>query len=285
MIHVAAALTFPAIDPVAIEIGPIAIKWYGLSYMAGLLIGWYYIRRLIQQPNLWANKTPPLSLERVDDLLLYVTVGVIVGGRLGFVLFYEPSYYLANPSDILAVWKGGMSFHGALVGSILSISLFAWRNGINILSANDLCAAAVPIGLFFGRVANFVNGELFGRISDVPWAMVFPEARLMYPAVEPATRHPSQLYEAALEGIALFVVLRVLTHSFGALKSPGLVGGTFLFGYGLARAFAEFFREPHTDHPLNLGYITAGQIYSLPMIALGLVLIIMARRRGSMVTG
>lgn len=283
MIHVAAALTFPAIDPIAIEIGPLAIKWYGLSYMAGLLIGWYYIRRLIQQPALWTNNTPPLSLERVDDLLLYVTVGVIVGGRLGFVLFYEPSYYLANPSDILAVWKGGMSFHGALVGSILTISLFAVRNGINVFSATDLCAAAVPIGLFFGRVANFVNGELFGRISDVPWAMVFPEARLMYPAVEPATRHPSQLYEAALEGIALFVVLRVLTHSFDALKRPGLVGGTFLFGYGLARAFAEFFREPHADHPLNFGFITAGQIYSLPMIALGLVLILMARRRGAVV--
>jgi phosphatidylglycerol:prolipoprotein diacylglycerol transferase len=279
MILHSAVLSFPNIDPVAFEVGPVAVKWYGLAYLAGLLLGWLYIRRLLQTPAIWAGGAPPLQLDRVDDLLLYVTAGVILGGRLGFVLFYEPTYYLENPADIAAVWKGGMSFHGALVGSGLAIWAFAARNGFNPLSAMDLCAAAVPIGLLFGRLANFINGELFGRVSDVPWAMVFPEARLMFPAVEPAPRHPSQLYEAALEGILLLIVLRIMTHSFGALKKPGLVIGAFLVGYGLARSFAEAFREPHAGHPLNIDPFTAGQMYSLPMIVLGIVFIVIARRR------
>lgn len=275
------AIPFPEFDPVAVSIGPLAIKWYGLSYLAGLILGWMYIRRLLGTPRLWNNSVAPFGVSKVDDLLLYVTLGVVLGGRLGYVFLYEPSTYLANPLDILAVWKGGMSFHGAFIGSALAIWLFARRSGVSMLSTTDLCTAAVPIGLFFGRLANFINGELFGRVTDVPWAMVFPHAAALHPTVEPATRHPSQLYEAALEGLALFVILRLLTHSFGALKSPGLVTGVFLVGYAFARGFSEIFREPHAVHFFNIGPFTAGQVYCLPMLLLGLYFIWRARREAA----
>jgi phosphatidylglycerol:prolipoprotein diacylglycerol transferase len=272
-------LPFPDFDPVALQIGPVAIKWYGLAYLAGLLLGWLYIRRLLSQPRLWAGDAPPFTPAQVDDLLLYITVGVVAGGRLGFVLFYEPSYYLANPQDIIAVWKGGMSFHGAFIGSGLAIWTFAYRNGVNPWSTADLCTAAVPIGLFFGRLANFINGELFGRPTSLPWGMVFPEARLHSPQVEPTPRHPSQLYEAFLEGLLLFLVLRVLTHYYGALKRPGLVTGVFLAGYALARSTSELFREPHFAHAFNVGPLTAGIVYSIPMLIVGVVVIYLARTR------
>jgi phosphatidylglycerol---prolipoprotein diacylglyceryl transferase len=275
------ALRFPDFDPVAFSAGPISVKWYGLAYLVGLVIGWTYVRRLLGQPQLWRNATAPFSPSKVDDLLLFITIGVVLGGRLGYVLLYEPATYLAAPLDVFAVWKGGMSFHGALAGCAFSVWLFGRLNGVSALSAMDLGTAAVPLGIFFGRIANFINGELFGRVSDVPWAMVFPHAKWLYPAVEPATRHPSQLYEAALEGLALFLVIRLLTHSYGALKSPGLVTGTFLAGYALARSFGELFREPHLDHVLNIGPLTAGQIYSLPMLAAGLYLIWRARREAA----
>ncbi len=273
------AIPFPNLDPVALQIGPFAIKWYGLAYLTGLLFGWLYIRRLLQTPKLWANDTPPFSTSAVDDLLLYITGGVVLGGRLGFVIFYEPAYYLANPQDIIAVWKGGMSFHGALAGCALATWLFARRRGVSMLSTMDLCTASVPIGLFFGRIANFINGELFGRPTTLPWGMVFPEARLHYPAVEPTPRHPSQLYEAALEGALLFIVLRIMTHYFGALKRPGLVSGTFLAGYAIARSITEEFREPHFAHALNMGPLTVGIVYSIPMLLAGLALMYYASRR------
>jgi phosphatidylglycerol:prolipoprotein diacylglycerol transferase len=271
-------IPFPDFDPVAIAIGPLTIKWYGLAYLVGLIIGWFYVRKLLSTPDLWRGRTPPFPVSKVDDLLLYITIGVIAGGRLGYVLLYEPGSYIAAPLDVFAVWKGGMSFHGALAGCAFSVWLFGRRNGADPLSAMDLGTAAVPIGIFFGRLANFINGELFGRVTDVPWAMVFPHAAVLYPAVEPAPRHPSQLYEAALEGLALFVVLRVLTHHFGALKSPGVVTGVFLAGYALARSFSEVFREPHAVHALNIGPFTAGQVYSLPMLLAGLYLIWRARQ-------
>jgi phosphatidylglycerol:prolipoprotein diacylglycerol transferase len=273
------ALPFPNIDPVALQIGPVAIKWYGLAYLAGLLLGWLYIRRLLSEPYLWANDRPPFEPAKVDDLLLYITAGVVLGGRLGFVIFYEPSYYLENPHDIIAVWKGGMAFHGALVGCLVAIWAFARRNGVNPWSTGDLVTAAVPIGLFFGRIANFINGELFGRPTTVPWGMVFPEAAFHYPNVEPTPRHPSQLYEAALEGLVLFLVLRLLTHYFDALKRPGLVSGVFLAGYALARSTAELFREPHFGHTFNIGPLTPGIVYSLPMLLAGLAVIYLARTR------
>lgn len=271
------AIPFPDIDPVAVQIGPIAIKWYGLAYLAGLLLGWLYIRRLLSQTKLWADDRPPFLPQKVDDLLIYMVAGVLIGGRLGFVLFYEPSYYLENPLDIVAVWKGGMAFHGGLFGSGVAIWIFSRRNGINPWSTSDLCTATVPIGIFFGRIANFINGELFGRPTDAPWGMVFPEARLHYPNVEPTARHPSQLYEAMLEGLLLFIVLRILTHYYGALKRPGLVSGTFLVGYALARSTAELFREPHFAHSLNIEPLTVGIAYSIPMLLLGLFVIYFAR--------
>ena len=273
------AIPFPNIDPVALQIGPVAIKWYGLAYLAGLLLGWLYIRRLLSEPQLWAGDRPPFEAAKVDDLLLYITAGVVLGGRLGFVIFYEPSYYLANPQDIIAVWKGGMAFHGALVGCIIAIWAFAHRNSVNPWSTGDLVTAAVPIGLFFGRIANFINGELFGRPTTLPWGMVFPEAALHHPDVEPTPRHPSQLYEAALEGLVLFLVLRLLTHYFDALKRPGLVCGVFLAGYALARSTAELFREPHFAHAFNVGPLTAGIVYSIPMLLLGLFVVYLARTR------
>ena len=273
------AIPFPNIDPVALQIGPVAIKWYGLAYLAGLLLGWLYIRRLLSEPQLWAGERAPFEVAKVDDLLLYITAGVVLGGRLGFVIFYEPSYYLANPQDIIAVWKGGMAFHGALVGCIIAVWAFARRNGVNPWSTGDLVTAAVPIGLFFGRIANFINGELFGRPTTLPWGMVFPEAALHHPDVEPTPRHPSQLYEAALEGLVLFLVLRLLTHYFGALKRPGLVSGVFLAGYALARSTSELFREPHFAHAFNVGPLTAGIVYSIPMLLLGLFVVCLARTR------
>lgn len=275
------AIPFPNIDPVAVSLGPVVIKWYGLAYMAGLILGWLYIRRLLQNGRLWPGGVPPFPITKVDDLLLYMTVGVVLGGRLGFVLLYEPSYYLANPLDIVAVWKGGMAFHGALIGCGVAIALFARAHGVDPLSSMDLSAAAVPLGLLFGRLANFINGELYGRPSGVPWAMVFPEARLSHPQIEPTPRHPSQLYEALLEGLLLFLLLRIATHRFGAMKSPGTVTGLFLVGYGLARSFSELFREPHEGHALNIGPLTVGMAYSIPMIVLGAAFLWRARNRPS----
>lgn len=277
------AIPFPDIDPIAFSVGPVSIRWYGLAYMAGLILGWLYIRKLLREDRLWPAGKPPFGVERVDDLLVYVTIGVILGGRLGYVLFYEPATYLARPLDIFKVWQGGMAFHGAIVGSAISLWMFARRYGYNVYSVMDLCAAANPIGLFFGRVANYINGELWGRASDAPWATTFCNSYVARhyggecPAELLTPRHPSQLYEAALEGIALFVVLRYLTHTKFALKRPGIVIGVFLAGYGLARAFCEYFREPHPGHPLNIGFLTAGMIYSLPMILLGLYWVSRAR--------
>jgi phosphatidylglycerol:prolipoprotein diacylglycerol transferase len=273
------AIPYPDLDPVAFQIGPLAVKWYGLAYMAGLLLGWVYVRRLLKTARLWPAGKAPFAAEKLDDLLFLMTLGVVVGGRLGFVLFYEPGYYLRNPLEILQIWRGGMAFHGALVGSILAIWFFARRNGVARWSAMDLCAAATPIGLFFGRLANFVNGELFGRPTDVPWGMVFPEARIQYPVIEPTPRHPSQLYEAAFEGLALFLLLRWLTHRREALHSPGMVAGTFLLGYGLARSLSELFRQPDPLHAFTFGPLTAGIVYSVPMVLLGLYLVRAARSR------
>ncbi|MCL4765952.1 MAG: prolipoprotein diacylglyceryl transferase [Hyphomicrobiaceae bacterium] len=273
------AIPFPDLDPVALQVGPIAVKWYGLAYMAGLLLGWLYIRRLVRNPGLWPAGQPPLNIDRTDDLLFYITLGVVLGGRLGFVLFYEPAYYLSHPLEIVQVWRGGMAFHGALVGCGLAIWLFARRNAVSPWSAMDMCAAAVPIGLFFGRIANFINGELFGRPTSMPWGMVFPEAMYQYSAIEPTPRHPSQLYEAFFEGMVLFLVLRWMTHRRCALKSPGLTAGVFMIGYGLARSFCELFRQPDVLHGLTVGLLTPGIAYSVPMILLGLYFARSARMR------
>ena len=258
------ALPFPAIDPVLIQIGPFAIRWYALAYIASLLLGWRYVR--------WLSGLPPrvMTREQVDDLLVWITLGVILGGRLGYVLFYKPGYYLYHPLEALALWHGGMSFHGGLIGVLLAGCLFARKHNLHPLRVGDLVATATPIGLFFGRLANFINGELFGRPSDVSWAMVFPHGG-------PLPRHPSQLYEAALEGLLLFVVLFALAQSPAIRARPGMLGGIFLAGYGLARITAELFREPDAHLGFLLGAVTMGQVLSVPMILLGAFLILRAR--------
>jgi phosphatidylglycerol---prolipoprotein diacylglyceryl transferase len=266
------AISFPNIDPVAFSIGPVSVKWYGLAYAVGLLLGWTYVKRLVLDMRLWPPGGGPFSTIKADDLLLYITAGVVLGGRLGYVLFYKPEFYLANPLEIHKVWNGGMSFHGGFVGSMIAIWLFSSRERVNPLSTFDLAAAAVPIGLFFGRLANFINSELWGRVSNVPWAMVFPDAE-----AGPAPRHPSQLYEAGLEGLALFVICAWLIYKRDALKRPGLVAGVFTAGYGLARSFCELFREPDFGHWATVGPMTAGILYSLPMIAAGLWMVQRAR--------
>ena len=268
------AIPYPAIDPVALRIGPLAVKWYGLAYVAGLLLGRYYVKALLQQGRLWPSEKRPFTPDKVDDLLLFMTVGVLLGGRLGYVLFYQPQFFLTHPLEIVAVWNGGMSFHGALLASIVAVVLFARRVGADPWSVMDLAAAAAPMGLFFGRLANFINAELWGRASTVPWAMVFPDAG-------PLPRHPSQLYEALTEGLVLFAVLWWLTHRRQALRTPGVIGGAFLVGYGLARSFCELFREPDAGHILTVGPFTAGILYSLPMVLVGILAIRAAGKRSS----
>lgn len=277
-------LTFPNIDPVAFAFGPITIKWYGLAYLTGLILGSVYIRRLLQTRRLWRSGEPPFDTARVDDLLIYMTIGVIVGGRLGSVLLYEPSSYIHDPLKVLMIWKGGMAFHGALLGTGVAAWLFARHTKAPVLSVMDVCAAAVPVGLFFGRLANFINGELFGRPADVSWGMVFPHVAATYPqlsALEPTPRHPSQLYEAALEGLILWLFLRFLTHHRDALKQPGLVLSMFLIGYGCARSFCELFRQPDPAHALTMSVLTPGIAYSIPMILLGLYFLTVSRRAAS----
>src|SRR5450631_2344421 len=264
------SLAFPSIDPVLINIGPVPIRWYALAYITGLLLGWAYARALVTRKAFWGGASPLAPLD-IDDLLFYVAMGVILGGRLGYILFYNAGFYLQHPAEVLAVWKGGMSFHGGLAGTVLAIYLLAKRKHLPVLSLTDVCAAAVPIGLFLGRIANFIKPELWGRPSDVPWAMVFPGAG-------PLPRHPSQLYEAGLEGFVLFFVLHIAVH-LGALRRPGLATGIFAVGYGVARIICEFFREPDAQLGFLFGGATMGMLLSLPLIAAGLALIIHARRK------
>lgn len=259
-------IPFPDIDPVIIQIGPLAIRWYALAYIAGLTLGWRYIIRLINTPRLW-NGPAPVNQLQIDDALLWAALGVILGGRLGYVLVYNPMQYLAHPLEIFAVWHGGMSFHGGALGTLIGVGLYARRQGISILSMFDVVSAAAAIGLFFGRIANFINSELWGRVTDVPWGMIFPNGG-------PLPRHPSQLYEAALEGILLFIILRILTHHFDALKRPGTVWGTFIAGFGAARVFVEFFRQPDIQLGyLYGGWLTMGMVLSIPMIVVGLLIV------------
>ncbi|WP_309083328.1 prolipoprotein diacylglyceryl transferase [Chelativorans sp.] len=265
------ALPFPNIDPVIVQVGPLAVHWYGLGYVVGILFAWWYAKRLVRTTHLWANGTPPMKPEVLDDFVVWAAAGVVLGGRLGYVLFYDLPRYLEDPLDILAIWQGGMSFHGGMLGTILAMVLFALSRGINPWSMLDAVAAGTPVGLGLVRLANFINSELWGRPTDMPWGMVFPNGG-------PLPRHPSQLYEAALEGLVLFLVLRFLTHSRLRLKTPGFVGGAFVCGYGLSRIFVEFFREPdaHIGY-LAGGWLTMGMVLSLPMVAAGLWAMLTAR--------
>jgi len=262
-------IPFPAFDPVLVSIGPFAIRWYALAYIVGILGGWLYARAIVGSPALWGG-SPPLKVVDIDDFILWVTLGIIVGGRLGYVLFYNPGYFLQNPAEIVQLWKGGMSFHGGFFGCVLAVVLFARHRGIPILSLGDVACAVGTIGVFLGRIANFINAELWGRPTDVPWGMVFPGAG-------PLPRHPSQLYEAALEGVLLFVVLALLVRG-GALKRPGMITGTFAIGYGIARLFCELFREPDPQLGFLWGGLTMGMLLSLPLILAGILFVMAARR-------
>ena len=263
-----AVIPYPDIDPILFEIGPFALRWYALAYIVGLVLGWRWIIRLNR-----ANGAP-IEPARWDDVLMWIAIGAVLGGRIGYVLFYNAGYYIANPGEALMVWRGGMSFHGGALGVTAAIVLFAWKHKLNLLTVADMVAAAVPFGLFFGRLANFINGELFGRASDVPWAMVFPNGG-------PAARHPSQLYEAALEGLLLFILLNWLIRAHRALEKPGLTTGVFLIGYAAARTAVELFREPDQHIGFLAGGMTMGQVLSIPMIAGGLYLIWRARRQAT----
>ena len=266
------AIPFPAFDPVLIQVGPLAIRWYALAYIAGILLGWWYALRLVTNAALYGGRPGPLAQNDIDDFLLYATLGLIAGGRLGYVFFYQPAYYLANPADIIKVWEGGMAFHGGFLGFLAAVLLFSWRRNLPPLALGDICSASVPIGLFFGRIANFINGELWGRVSDVPWAMIFPGGG-------PDPRHPSQLYQAGLEGIALFLVLRLLTHRFSALRHPGTTFGVFLAGYAVCRIVGEQFRQPDAQIGFLWGGLTMGMALSIPMLVAGIALALWARRR------
>ena len=255
------ALQFPAFDPVLVTIGPFAIRWYALAYIAGILLGWLYARALIRTERLWGGPAPLTAID-FDDFVLWVTLGIILGGRAGYVLFYNPAHFAAHPIEIVQLWKGGMSFHGGFAGCVLAVVLFARRRGISILSLGDITCAVGTIGLLLGRMANFINGELWGRPTDVPWAMVFPGGG-------PLPRHPSQLYEAALEGLVLLVVLW-LSMRAGALKRPGLVIGLFAVGYAIARIISELFREPDPQLGFLWGGLTMGMLLSLPLMLTGL---------------
>lgn len=296
-----AGLPFPDIgtDLFSIEIGGItfALRWYALAYIFGIFIGWRICLSAMSRPALWKPDGPPLDRTQLENFLTWIIIGVIAGGRLGFVLFYQPTYYLANPLEILMVWQGGMSFHGGFAGVVIAALSFCLRQNAPVLSTADLLALATPPGLFLGRLANFTNNELWGRPTDVPWAVIFPGevAQACSGITGFCARHPSQLYEAILEGLILGTLLVYLAWGRSWLKMPGALAGVFLTGYGLARSFVELFRQPDQQfvtednpigHALHFGEwgFTMGQLLSMPMVLVGLGLIVFARRDRSRTT-
>ncbi len=255
-------ISFPNIDPVAVHIGAFAVRWYSLAYMAGILSGWWVIAR--------ENARKPLknlSKSALDDMIMWAVAGIILGGRLGYVFFYKPDYYLAHPLEILRVWEGGMSFHGGFLGTVLAFFLFCRKYKIRFLALTDLLACAAPLGLFFGRIANFINGELYGRVTDASIGMVFPTGGDL-------PRHPSQLYEATLEGLVLFLLMFILLKTTNLRDKTGKLSGIFLLGYSLARGICENFREPDSFLGFLYGGVTMGQLLSAPMLIGGIYLVV-----------
>jgi phosphatidylglycerol:prolipoprotein diacylglycerol transferase len=256
------------LSPVALQLGPVAVRWYSLAYITGILAGWWYLLKLLAQPG------APMARRHADDFVFDATLGVLLGGRIGYVLFYRPDYYLQHPVEILKLWEGGMSFHGGAAGVLIAILLFCHRKGLSSLRVTDYIACVAPIGLFFGRLANFVNAELWGKPTTVPWAIVFPGAG-------DVPRHPSELYEAGLEGLALFLILSLLFWKTDARYKPGFLAGSFVLGYGAFRFFVEFFREP--DEQLvefaRMTHLHMGQWLCVPMILVGLYVVLTAKGR------
>lgn len=267
------ALPFPEIDPIAFALGPIVIRWYALAYLAGIFLGVGYGMLLLKRKSLWINNNPPMTPSELFDFTFWIVIGIIIGGRLGYVLFYDPLAFLASPAAMIAIWDGGMSFHGGCLGLMLAMAIYCRHKGANILSGLDLLACCSTIGLFLGRVANFINAELYGSVTTMPWGVVFPGAGDL-------PRHPSQLYEGLLEGVLLFLVIRYFTHVKLALRKPGLAAGIFGVGYALSRIFVEFFRLPdvHIGY-LAFGWLTMGMVLSLPILIVGVGLIIYAQTR------
>ncbi|ALE03579.1 prolipoprotein diacylglyceryl transferase [Bartonella ancashensis] len=272
------SIDFPAfLDPVIIRLGPIALHWYGLGYVIGILFAWWYAQKLLDKSFLWNACTPPTDRNKISDFIVWATLGVIIGGRLGQVLIWDFAYYFEHPSAIIAVWDGGMSFHGGLVGTIIAMFLFARKNSINLWTMFDITAAGVPVGIGIVRICNFINQELWGNVTTVSWAVCFSRDPQYLP------RHPSQLYEALIEGFFLFIVLYLIIFLFKALKYSGIVAGTFLVGYGLARTVTEAFRAPQEDpawfstlfHATGLTY---GMVLSFPMILFGSYILLQATR-------
>lgn len=261
-------MKYPVIDPVAFSVGPLPVRWYALAYLAGLLIGWAYALHIVKLDR----NAGPVKKIHIDDFFPWAIAGVILGGRIGYILFYQFHMYVSDPAAMFRVWEGGMSFHGGAMGVIIAMMLFAWRRGIPVLRLTDIICACVPIGLFFGRIANFINGELFGRVTDSPLGMVFPHGGDL-------PRHPSQLYEAGMEGLVLFIVLAVLVHIRSLRERAGLVSGVFLAGYAIARVFIEFFREPDGQIGFLFGGATMGQLLSIPMFLGGAFLIVFSFMR------
>ncbi len=260
------AITFPMIDPVALELGPVVIRWYALAYIVGLVGGWQYIKYL-------SSRFPgDISHDDVDDFLFWATIGVVLGGRIGYVLFYNFDYFSSNPMAILQVWKGGMSFHGGFLGVVVSAILFCRKRNLPLLTFGDLLACGAPIGLFFGRIANFVNAELYGRVTDVSWGVIFPNGG-------PEPRHPSQLYEAVMEGLILFILFFILSKSEKMRSRSGLFIGLFIAGYGIARSIVELFRQPDAHIGFLSGGSTMGQWLSVPMILIGVAFVVLSFRK------
>lgn len=263
------AIDFPNIDPVAFWIGPLPIRWYALAYLAGFILGWRYCMALAGRDGAGRPHAGD-----VDDFLPWAIVGVILGGRLGYVLFYNPQFYMAYPLEALQIWQGGMAFHGGVIGVLISMVVFSRLRRFSFLRLSDLVCAAAPIGIFFGRIANFINGELYGRVSDVPWAIVFPRGGEL-------ARHPSQLYEAFLEGVLLFIILAIMARSQAVRNRPGVISGVFIAGYAVFRGFVEFYREPDAHIGLLWWDLSMGQILSAPMVLIGCLVIVYAIKRGS----
>lgn len=259
-------LTYPQIDPVIFAIGPLAIRWYSLAYVAGIVLGCLYAD--------WLNKKPPSqkNLKVFDDFMTWVVLGIVLGGRLGYVLFYNFGYYIYHPLDIMKLWEGGMSFHGGFLGVVAACVIYCRKYKIGLFPLFDLAACVAPIGLFFGRMANFINGELYGRVTDSKVGMIFPNGG-------PLPRHPSQLYEAVLEGLVLLIITSIIVNFTNAKQKPGILSGVFLAGYGLARILVENFREPDTQVGFLFAQVTTGQLLSFPMVIGGIGLVIYALKK------
>ena len=260
-------IEFPQIDPVALAIGPIQIRWYALAYIAGILLGWICIKRVVK---LYPDAQRPTK-DQIDDFMTWAILGIILGGRLGYILFYNFAQYLSDPVKIFYVWEGGMAFHGGFLGVVIATILFSLKNKLNMFRLGDVLACVAPIGLFFGRVANFINGELFGRVTDAPWGVVFPHAG-------PEPRHPSQLYEAGLEGFVLFVVMMVCVRSKYLRARAGMLSVIFILGYAISRVIVELFRQPDAHIGFVFGDVTMGQILSAGMIVGAVILFVVSMK-------